>query len=65
VWLDGAYAGFIDLYAPSLTTRAITWSTGALAHGSHTLEIFVSGTRNSASSSDRIDVDAFLVWRRP
>jgi hypothetical protein len=60
VWLDGTYQGTLDLYSATLKTKRVVWSTAAAA-GSHTLEIRPTGSRNPLSTSNRIDVDAFLV----
>jgi hypothetical protein len=60
IWLNGALKQTIDLYSASLKTKRVVWSmaTGA---GTHTLQIRVTGTHNGASTSNRVDVDAFLV----
>jgi len=60
IWLDGALMTTLDLYSPTLKTKRIIWAA-ATGAGSHTLEIRPIGARNAASSSNRVDVDAFLV----
>jgi hypothetical protein len=62
IWVDGSYAGFVDLYSATTTPRSVAFTTGTLAPGQHTLRVFVSGSRNAQSTSARIDVDGFLVW---
>ena len=60
VWLDGTLMTTLDLYSATLKTKRVVW-TMATGAGTHTLEIRPTGTRNAASSSNRVDVDAFLV----
>ncbi|HUP83275.1 MAG TPA: S8 family serine peptidase [Candidatus Limnocylindria bacterium] len=60
VWLDGVHKGTLDLYSATLKTKRVVWSTTTGA-GTHTLEIRPSGSRSVHSTSNRIDVDAFLV----
>ena len=60
IWLDGAFMTTLDLYSPTLKTKRVVWAV-ATGAGTHTLEIRPTGTRNAASSSNRVDIDAFLV----
>lgn len=60
IWLDGAYKGTLDLYSATLKTKRVVWSA-VTGSGTHTLEIRPTGTRNALATSNRIDVDAFLV----
>ena len=60
IWLDGTLMTTLDLYSPTLKTKRVVWAV-ATGAGSHTLQIRPTGTRNAASSSSRIDIDAFLV----
>jgi hypothetical protein len=60
VWVDGAFVGTLDMYSPTLKTKAVAWAAATSA-GAHTLEIRLTGTRNPASTSSRVDIDAFLV----
>ena len=60
VWLDGAPAATVDLYAAASQQRVTVFAQN-LVGTSHSLQVRVSGTRNPASSSSRVDVDAFLV----
>jgi hypothetical protein len=61
VRVDGALVTTIDLYSATLLRARVVWS-GPLAAGAHTIEVRVTGSRNAASSSPRVDVDAFLAW---
>ena len=53
----------VDLYSatasPAQLVYAKVWSTSA----TRTIEVRVLGTKNTASSSTRVDVDAFIVLR--
>jgi hypothetical protein len=60
VWLDGALAATLDLYAAARQTRDLAWSASIPA-GNHVLEVRVTGARNPLATSNRIDIDAFLV----
>ncbi len=58
--VDGGDWQDVDLYGPQMQKKRVVWAA-ALSPGSHTLQVAVSGTRNAASSANRIDVDAFLI----
>jgi subtilisin family serine protease len=60
IWLDGVFKGTLDLFSPIIKTRRVVWSTTTGA-GTHRLEIRPTGTRNVLATSNRVDVDAFLV----
>jgi hypothetical protein len=60
VWLDGVLAATLDLYAATRQTRDVAWAA-AVPAGNHVLEIRVAGTRNPLATSNRIDIDAFIV----
>jgi len=62
IWIDGTLATTIDTYSASTTKKKIVFATPRLSYGSHTIEIRVKGGRRSASTSARVDVDAFLTW---
>ena len=62
VRLDGGAMETLDFYASGLQTRQVIWTANAGA-GTHTLELTVTGAQNPSSSSARVDVDAFLVWK--
>jgi hypothetical protein len=62
VWVDGALANTVDLYAASLQARkSVFVANGLDPAASHTLEVRVLETKNAASSGTRVDVDAFVV----
>ncbi|HYI32477.1 MAG TPA: choice-of-anchor D domain-containing protein [Glaciibacter sp.] len=57
--LDGGSWTPVDLYSATLQTKRIVWAA-TFAAGAHTVEVRVTGTKNVASTSARVDVDAFL-----
>ena len=61
ITLDGAVVATVDLYAPTLQTGQVVWSTGGLPAGAHTVKVTVLGTHNAASTGARVDVDAFAA----
>ncbi|MEW5852309.1 MAG: fibronectin type III domain-containing protein [Myxococcota bacterium] len=61
VYLDGVLVGTVDTYSPSTLKRRIAFTANVNPLVPHTLEVRVLGTRNAASTSDRVDLDAFLV----
>ncbi len=63
VWLDGVKVATVDLYHPTLQTRQVVWSKNVNPSRDHVLEIQALGTKNPASSSTRVDVDAFVLLR--
>jgi hypothetical protein len=62
VRVDGGAWMALDLYRSGLVTRYVAWAAG-IGSGSHKVEVRLTGTANAASSSARIDIDAFLVWK--
>ncbi len=60
VWVDGALARVVDLYAPATTFSTIRLAEG-LADGSHTVRIVVLGTHRAASSGNAVTVDRWIV----
>ena len=62
IWIDGSLATTIDTYSTSTAKKRIAFATPRLNYGSHTIEIRVKGSKRSASTSARVDVDAFLTW---
>lgn len=65
IWLDGATAGTVDLYAASAAQRRIVWSTTFAGDGPHTLEIRVLGSGRDVSSGTRVDLDALVIVAPP
>src|SRR6266853_1531367 len=61
VFLDGSFAGELDLYQSQASVQPIVYTSPPLADGDHTLTIEATGNRNPASSDARVVVDAFEV----
>jgi hypothetical protein len=59
VYVDGGYAGTLDLYSASTVARKVVFSRNWSSSAAHTLEVRVAGTANRPT----IDVDAFVVLR--
>lgn len=65
VYLDGKYAGSVDLYKPSWKWRQTVFSERmiGLGRGTHTMRIEVSGLKNKKSDGIGISLDALRVIR--
>jgi hypothetical protein len=64
VSVDGVVVKTVDLYASTAQFRRIIFSKSNLDPArSHTIAVQVLGTKNSASSDTRVDIDAFGVLR--
>jgi hypothetical protein len=61
VYLDGVFQKTVDLYSASPFDRHIVFSKDVDPSKSHTLEVRVLGTKQTASAGTRVDIDAFLV----
>jgi GH25 family lysozyme M1 (1,4-beta-N-acetylmuramidase) len=61
ITVDGRSMGIIDLYAPTWSMRHVVFATHLSRGGTHTLKLKVLRQANPASSSTRVDIDAFLV----
>ncbi|MBA2557384.1 MAG: Ig-like domain-containing protein, partial [Chloroflexi bacterium] len=61
VYLDGALAATVDLYASSTSYNTRMWSSASLTDGVHTLKIVVTGTRGTASTGTDVTFDSFTV----
>jgi hypothetical protein len=61
VYLDGTEVATVDTYAASSLTQQTMWSTTGLTNTTHTLQIVVSGTKNTASSGYYVSVDAIVL----
>jgi hypothetical protein len=59
-YLDGVYAGTVDLYSPTLVYQVVLQQTG-LIPGVHSVSVEVSGEKNPDATAYIIDVDAFDV----
>ena len=64
VYLDGTKVSTVDcLLGPGRPAQGGFFSEGLDPTVEHTLEVRALGTKNSASSGKRVDVDAFVVLR--
>ena len=61
VYVDGAFAQRVDLYSSTEEIQAPIFTVSGLAPGTHTLRIEATGTKNAASTTARVFVDAFDV----
>ena len=57
VWIDGAHAGAVDLYAASGQPRRLVFSREWSSAGNHTIELRPRGT----AGRPRADLDAFVL----
>ena len=58
IFLDGAFQGQIDTYAPT-EIQAVLFAVTGLAGSRHRLEVEVTGLKNAAATNSAIVVDAF------
>ena len=58
IFLDGAFQGQIDTYAPT-EIQAVMFAVSGLAAARHRLEVEVTGQKNPAATNSAIVVDAF------
>jgi hypothetical protein len=64
VSVDGVVVKTVDLYASTAQFKKMVFSQSNLDPTvSHTIAVQVLGTKNSASSDTRVDIDAFVVLR--
>jgi hypothetical protein len=63
VYLDGAFQGQIDTYAPT-EVQTVVFAVSGLAAARHRLEVEVTGQRNAAATNSTIVVDAFDMLPR-
>jgi Big-like domain-containing protein len=61
VYLDGSFAGEVDLYSPDEHVQAVLFTSPTMADANHTLTIEATGRKNAQSTSTRVVVDAFVV----
>jgi hypothetical protein len=61
VFLDGAFAKEVDMYAPTEGPQHAVFTATGLAPGTHTLKVVVTGLKNTASSWFWVLIDAFDV----
>jgi bacillopeptidase F len=66
IFIDGSTtpAATVDLYSATQSVRQMVFATNGLSTTlSHTITIRVTGTKNTASTSTRVDVDGFVVLK--
>jgi hypothetical protein len=61
VYVDGAFAGEIDLYSPTEQSQARVFTASGLQPGPHTLIVESTGRRNPSATDNAVVVDAFDV----
>jgi len=61
VFLDGALAATIDLFAPAEQVQAVVFAATDLTDASHTLAVEVTGEKDALSSGNLVVVDAFEI----
>lgn len=61
VFIDGAVAGQIDLYAPGLQWQQTLFTKQGLGAGEHTIVVEVTGAKNPSASGSVVLIDAFDV----
>ncbi|HEU4644814.1 MAG TPA: hypothetical protein VFS80_04525, partial [Burkholderiales bacterium] len=61
VYVDGAFAAEVDLYAPTHFVQDAVYTASALADGMHTITVEATGLRHPSASAARVIVDAFDV----
>lgn len=61
VYLDGAFAAEVDLYAPTHFVQDAVYAAHGLEDGTHSIAVEASGLRNPSANGARVVVDAFDV----
>ena len=65
VYIDGAAAGTVDLYAPRYASKQPVWSVTGLPDVRHTIKVVVLNSRNASSTASYVHLDAFDLEGRP
>ncbi|MDQ3854764.1 MAG: hypothetical protein M3281_00035, partial [Chloroflexota bacterium] len=63
VYLDGTKVATVSLYSSSALYRRVVYTRAWSGSGTHTLKVYVTGTKPAASKGARVDIDAFVVLR--
>jgi len=63
VFLDGVFQAKVDQYSKQKKSLVESFSVSGISYGCHTITINVDGLKNSSSTGERIDIDAFDVSR--
>ncbi len=61
VSVDGGPAVTVDLYAATTQQAAVVFTAPVASGVAHTMRVAPAGARNPLSTSNRIDIDAFMV----
>ena len=61
VSIDGGPPVSVDLFAASQQAAQVVFALNGLSPGTHTLVVTPQGSRNPASTGNRVDVDAFVA----
>ena len=61
VSIDGGPPVSVDLFAATQQAAQVVFALNGLSPGPHTLVVTPQGTRNPASTGNRVDVDAFVA----
>ena len=61
VSIDGGPPVSVDLFAATQQAAQVVFALNGLSPGPHTLVVTPQGTRNPASTGNRLDVDAFVA----
>lgn len=65
VWIDGVKKKTVDLYASVRADQQVVYAVSFASPGTHRIEIRPTGTKHSASSGSRVDIDAFETIQAP
>lgn len=65
VRIDGGPPQYVDLYSPEFRLQQRVFTTGTIAHGTHTVVFSWTGRRNPAATDNLIAYDAFEVGGDP
>ncbi len=63
VYLDGTKVATVNLHTSSAQYHKIVYAKAWSTSGTHTLKVYVSGTKPAASTGARGDIDALLMLR--
>jgi hypothetical protein len=61
VFVDGTKVATVDLYSPAPQLRRVVFARHLAGDEEHTIRLRVTGSRNAASTSARVDLDAILL----
>ena len=62
MFVDGVKVATVDCFRTTDSARRVLFRAD-LSAGQHTISIKVSGTKNASSTSNNVDVDAFVTVR--